>query len=96
MNWVLALSLLAAAPIVMLFALGGVMSAHSCSHRGCPNFGREGFDFNLAFYGAPAVAAVVLALSFFTAKHRSGIIVPLCGWVLLIVDVALMALTVSG
>jgi len=95
-NWVLALSLLAAAPIVMLFALGGVMSAHSCSHRGCPNFGHGEFDFNLAFYGAPAVAAVVIALSFFTAKHRAGIIVPLCGWALLIVDVALMAITVSG
>lgn len=95
LNWVLALSTLAAAPVVMLFALGGEMSAHSCSRRGCPSYGRGGIDFNVAFYSAPAVAAVVVLLSFVTAKRRGGIIVPLLGWALLILDVALMAVTVS-
>lgn len=94
-NWALALSTLVAAPVVMLFALGGLMSAHACSHRGCPNFGRGGIDFNVAFYGAPVVAAIVILLSFFTAKRRGGILVPLFGWALLILDVALMAVTVS-
>lgn len=94
-NWALALATLPAAAIVMLFALGAVMSTDGCSGS-CPNLGRGGIDFGVAFYGAPVVALVVIAMSFVTAKHRSGIVVPLCGWLLLIVDVALMALSVSG
>lgn len=94
-NWALALSTLAAAPVVMLFALGGENSAHSCSRRGCPSFGRGGIDFNVAFYAAPLVAAFVILVSFITAKRRGGILVPLFGWAMLILDVALMAVTVS-
>ena len=92
----MALSTVPAAAIVMLFALGAVMSTDGCSDRSCPNLGRLGIDFGVAFYGAPVVAFVVIAMSFVTAKRRGGIVVPLCGWVLLIIDVALMAITVSG
>jgi hypothetical protein len=95
-NWGLALSTVPAAAIVMLFALGAVMSTDGCSDRSCPNLGRGGIDFGSAFYGAPVVAVVVIVISFFTAKRRGGIVVPLCGWALLIVDVALMAVSVSG
>jgi hypothetical protein len=42
------------------------------------------------------VAFVVLLISFFTAKRRGGIAVPLVGWALLVADVALMAAAVSG
>ena len=92
----MALSTVPAAAIVMLFALGAVMSSDSCSDRSCPNLGRGGIDFGPAFYGAPVVAVVVILISFFTAKRRGGIVVPLCGWALLIADVAVMAATVSG
>lgn len=34
--------------------------------------------------------------SFFTARRRRGIVVPLFGWALLIADVVLMAVTVSS
>jgi len=95
-NWGLALSTVPAAAIVMLFALGAVMSTDACSDRSCPNLGRGGIDFGVAFYGAPAVAVIVIVISFFTAKHRGGIVVPLGGWALLIIDVALMAATVAG
>jgi hypothetical protein len=95
-NWGLALSTVPAGAIVMLFALGAVMSTDGCSGRSCPNLGRGGIDFGVAFYGAPVVAVVVIVISFFTAKHRGGIVVPLCGWALLIIDVALMAATVAG
>jgi hypothetical protein len=95
-NWGLALSTVPAAAIVMLFALGAVMSTDGCSDRSCPNLGRGGIDFGVAFYGAPVVAVVVIVISFFTAKRRGGIVVPLCGWALLIIDVALMAATVAG
>src|SRR5246500_5812060 len=90
-NWGLALSTVPAAAIVMLFALGAVMSTDGCSDRSCPNLGRGGIDFGVAFYGAPVVAFVVIIVSFFTAKRRGGIAVPLCGWALLVADVALMA-----
>jgi hypothetical protein len=95
-NWGLALSLLPAAAIVMLFALGAVMSTDGCSDRSCPNLGHGGINFGVAFYGAPAVALVVIVVSLVTAKRRGGIVVPLCGWVLLVADVVLMAASVSG
>jgi hypothetical protein len=95
-NWGLALSTVPGAAIVMLFALGAVMSTDSCGDRSCPNLGRGGIDFGVAFYGAPVVAFLVLVLSFFTAKRRGGIAVPVCGWALLITDVALMAATVAS
>jgi hypothetical protein len=95
-NWGLALSTVPAAAIVMLFALGAVMSTDGCSDRSCPNLGRGGIDFGVAFYGAPAVAFVVVVISFFTAKRRGGIVVPLCGWALLVADVAVMAATVAS
>ena len=94
-NWGLAICTVPAAAMVMLFALGAVMSTDACSDKACPNLGRGGIDFNVAFYGAPAVAFVVIVLSFFTAKHRGGIVVPLCGWALLVADVAVMAVTVA-
>jgi hypothetical protein len=95
-NWGLALSTVPAAAIVMLFALGAVMSTDGCSDRSCPSLGRGGIDFGVAFYGAPVVAFVAIVISFFTAKRRGGIAVPLCGWALLIADVALMAAAVSS
>jgi hypothetical protein len=95
-NWGLALSTVPGAAIVMLFALGAVMSTDGCSGRSCPNLGRGGIDFGVAFYGAPVVAFVVIVISIFTAKRRGGIVIPLVGWALLIIDVALMAVTVSG
>lgn len=95
-NWGLALATVPAAAIVMLFALGAVMSTDGCADRSCPNLGHGGINFGVAFYGAPAVAVVVVVISLFTAKRRGGIAVPLCGWALLIADVALMAASVSG
>ncbi len=95
-NWGLALATVPAAAIVMLFALGAVMSTDACSDRSCPNLGHGGINFSVAFYGAPAVAAVVIFVSFFTAKRRAGVVVPLAGWALMIADVALMAASVSG
>lgn len=53
-------------------------------------------SISAAFYGAPVVALVVIVISFFTAKRRGGIAFPLCGWALLVVDVVLMAASVSS
>lgn len=95
-NWGLALATVPGAALVMLFALGAVMSTDGCSDRSCPNLGHGGINFGVAFYGAPAVAVLAIIVSIFTAKRRWGIAVPLCGWALLIADVALMAASVAG
>jgi hypothetical protein len=95
-NWGLALSTVPGAAIVMLFALGAVMSTDGCAGGGCPNLGHDGIDFGIAFYGAPLVAFVVIVISFFTAKRRKGMVVPLCGWALLIADVAVMMASVAN
>ncbi|OBJ05472.1 hypothetical protein [Mycobacterium sp. 1465703.0] len=95
-NWGLALGTVPAAALVMLFALGAVMSTAGCSDRSCGQLGQGGINFGVAFYGAPAVAVVVIVISFFTAKYRSGIAVPLFGWALLVADVVLMAASVAG
>jgi hypothetical protein len=95
-NWGLALSTVPGAAIVMLFALGAVMSTDGCAGGSCANLGRGGIDFGIAFYGAPLVAFIVIVISFFTAKRRKGIVVPLGGWALLVVDVAVMAASVAS
>ncbi len=94
-NWGLAFSTVPAAAIVMLFALGAVMSTDGCADRQCRNLGHGAIDFTVAFYGAPAVAFVVIVISFFTAKRPGGIAVPLCGFALLVADVVVMAATVA-
>lgn len=93
-NWVLAILTAPLAAIVMLFALGAIMSTGSCTDRTCPNLG-VGIDFGVLFYGAPVVALCVIVISLFTAKRRGGIAVPLVGWALLIADVAVLALSVA-
>jgi hypothetical protein len=94
-NWVLALLTVPAAAAVMIFALGAVMSTAACSTRACPNLGPGGIGFNFLFYGAPVVAAVAIAASFFTARRRWGIVVPICALALLIADITIVALTVA-
>nr|BBX80128.1 hypothetical protein MFLOJ_39150 [Mycobacterium florentinum] len=94
-NWGLALSTVPAAAIVMLFALGAVMSTDGCTDRTCSDGGGGAIDFGVAFYGAPLVAFVVILVTFFTAKRRGGIAVPLFGWALLVADVAAMAASVA-
>ncbi|CAM2873886.1 hypothetical protein MYIN104542_07950 [Mycobacterium intermedium] len=93
-NWVLAILTVPGAAIVMLFALGAVMSTDACTAGTCPNLS-TGIDFGVLFYGAPLVALCVIVISLFTAKRRFGIAVPLCGWALLIADVAVLALIVA-
>jgi hypothetical protein len=43
----------------------------------------------LALLTVPAGLAIVI--SFFTARRRHGIVVPLCAWALLVADMALLA-----
>ena len=92
-NWLLALSTILGAAAVQLFAMGAVMSTAACSNPNCPK--PSGFVYGLLTYGAPVAAAVAILLSFVTAGRRRGFLVPVVAWVLLLVDVAVLAATFS-
>lgn len=94
-NWVLALLTIPAAAVVLVFTLGAVMSTAACSDKECPNLGPDGIGFGVLFYGAPVLAALTIVVSFFTARRRWGIVVPLCALALLVGDIVLVATTVA-
>jgi hypothetical protein len=94
-NWALALLTVVGAGVVMLVALGAVMSTAACSDKACPNLGPNGISFDALFYGAPVVAALAVVASFFTARRRWGFAIPMIAIALLIADVAILATTVA-
>ncbi len=94
-NWVLALSTVVGAGVVMVFSLGAVMSTAACSDKQCPNLGPNGISFDVLFYGAPVVAVLTIIVSFFAAQRRWGIVVPLVALALLVADITILAVTVA-
>jgi hypothetical protein len=92
-NWLLAVSTILGAVVVELFAMGAVMGTSACSTPNCPK--PSGSIYGLLTYGAPVLVVLVLVASFFTAGHRRGFLVPLVAWLLLILDVAILAATFS-
>lgn len=95
LNWALALLTVLGAGAVMLFALGSVMSTAACSDKQCPNLGPNGISFDLLFYGPPVVAALTVIASFFTARRRWGIMIPVVALALLGADIGILAATVA-
>lgn len=90
-NWLLALLTVPVSVVVLVFGIGAVMSTSGCSTDQCR--GPSGLVFELLFYGAPVIAALTIVISFFTARRRWGVVVPLCGLALLAADVAVMAVS---
>lgn len=66
-NWAAALLTAAGAALVMVFAMGAVMSTAACSTAECPDLGPSGTAFGVLYYGAPAISALTILASFFTA-----------------------------
>jgi hypothetical protein len=93
MNWLLALSTIVGAGVVQLFAMGAVMSTSACSAPDCPK--PSGFVYGLLTYGAPVVAVAAIVVSLFTARLPRGWLVPAIAWLLLILDVAILAAVFS-
>jgi hypothetical protein len=83
-NWVLALATVPGAIAVVLFLYIQILGTAGCSDQTCPRQGPGELGFTLIQYGAPIVAAAAVALSFFTARRRGGILVPIVAWLLLI------------
>ena len=89
-NWTLALATLPGAVAVVMFAYMQVLGSAGCSDQTCPRRGPGELGFTLIEYGIPIVAVVTVALSFFTARRRGGILVPVVAWLLLIAAVAVL------
>jgi hypothetical protein len=90
-NWTLALLTVPAAVGVVLFGLGVFMSYAACSDQPCPPRAPSGIWLEAVWFGSPVVAGLAMIISFFTARRRHGIVVPLCAWALLVADMALLA-----
>jgi len=94
LNWVLALTtLLGAAGVVALAYLEVLGTAGCGADQDCPRPGFGETGFTLIVYGAPAVAAGTVALSFLTARKRNGILVPIGGWLLILLAVVILLVT---
>jgi hypothetical protein len=87
-NWVLTLLTIPAAIVVVVVAIGFVMSTAGCTGSACT--GPGSFWFGVLFYGVPVVAAVAIIASLFTARRRWGIVVPLCALALLTADLLVL------
>src|SRR5579875_1682150 len=90
-NWVLALLTVPAAAVVLIYALGALMSTAACSDQQCPDWGPGGIVFGVLFYGAPVVAVVAIVVSFFPARRRWGIVVGVSALALLAADIVVLA-----
>jgi hypothetical protein len=89
-NWTLALLTIVGAAVAEVVAYGLVLGTAACTAGNCPNLGLANAVYGPVVYGAPVVAVVAIALSFFTASRRRGWIVPAVAWALLIVGLALL------
>ena len=87
-NWALSLLTAPAAALLMAFALARVSGSALCNRAACPELKVHGSLFGLLYHGAAGVAALTLFLAFFVATYRRGIAVWLCGWGLLLADLA--------
>jgi hypothetical protein len=92
-TWVLAILTIPAAIAVFLYGMAAVMSMAGCTDQTCAHQGPGEFWFGILFYGSLAVPVVTIVVSFFTARLRRGIVVPLAALALLAIDFAVLALT---
>ena len=89
-NWILALATIPGAIAVVLYLYMQILGTAGCNSQPCPREGPGELGFTLIQYGAPAVAVVAVVLSFFTARRRGGILIPLVAWLLLIAAFAVL------
>ena len=94
-NWAFALLTVPVAALVTIFDVGAAMSTAACTGAQCPALGPHGLAYGVLLYGAPAIAAVTIVVSLFTATRRRGFLVPVCGLVLLLCDVAVTSMLFS-
>lgn len=92
LNWALAVLTVPVAASAVIFAVGAAMHMAVCSSAPCTDLGPNGLVYSVLLYGAPLVAALTIGVSIFTATHRRGVVIPLCGLALLLADSVVMAI----
>jgi hypothetical protein len=92
-NWTFALLTVPGAALVVVLGFDAVMGLAGCSDVPCRHEGPGEFLFSVLVYGAPVVAAITVAVSFFTARRKRGFVVPVLGWTLLAADVVVLAVS---
>jgi hypothetical protein len=83
------------AGFVMVYFFGAVMSTAACSQQQCQQVGPTWISPDVLFYGPPMVAALTVVVSFFTARRRWGIAIPIVALALLGTDIGILAATVA-
>jgi hypothetical protein len=83
-NWVLALATLPGAVAAVVFLYMQILGSAGCSAQTCPRQGPGELGVTLIQYGVPIVAVAAVALSFFTARRRGGILVPVVAWLVIV------------
>ena len=94
-NWALALLTVLGAAAVVVYFFSAVMSTAGCSAKTCQHVGPDWISPDVLLYGPPVVAALTIVVSFFTARRRWGIVVPIVALALLGADAAILATTVA-
>lgn len=94
-NWALALLTVLGAAVVVVYFFSAVMSTAGCSVRTCKHVGPDWVSPDVLLYGPPVVAALTIVVSFFSARRRWGIVVPVVALALLGADAAILATTVA-
>jgi hypothetical protein len=92
-NWVLAALAVHGAIAVVGYAYARVLGTAACTGGACGGLGPSELGFSLILYGTPIVAVVGVVVSFLTAKHRWGIVVPAISWA--VIALALITLVVT-
>ena len=92
-NWILAILTAPAALAVVLYAYLQVLSTAGCSGGSCSKVGPTETVFGLIEYGTPVVAVVAVGLSFVTARHRYGIVVPVIALAIIIAAAVILFTT---
>jgi hypothetical protein len=92
-NWVLAILAVVGAFATVGFAYIKVLGTAACTDKPCGGLGPGELGFSLILYGTPIVAIVGVVLSFLTARHRLGIVVPIVVWAVIAVAVIMLIAT---
>lgn len=87
-NWVLGAATVPAAIAIIVLLYGQILGTAGCSSDSCPTLSQT--SFTLIQYGVPAVAVLTVVASFFTARKRGGVIVPVAAWALLIIAAVIL------
>lgn len=80
-NWVFAVATVPAAIGIVGLVYLQIMGTAGCGSGPCPTLSET--TFTLIEFGVPAVAVLAVVASFFTARRRGGVLVPVIAWALI-------------